>query len=183
MEDGRYRHAGGARRVPPPDRLQRLRARRNATQPVAGRTVDCPTCAIAGQTAAYNSIGWNNRHTFTGQLDYHGEFGPLTLLAGFFYYDDNFKSQTSANSGGAGLIRHCAFNSGSSRRRPGAPSSTRPTTSATSSSSTPVSVTISDKKRLYGAAVGRDRRLLGCEHELLPERAGRSACWAATTRR
>ncbi len=46
------------------------------------------------------SIGFNRRHTFTQQLDYSGQFGPLTLLAGAFYYNDRFKSVTSADTGG-----------------------------------------------------------------------------------
>jgi iron complex outermembrane receptor protein len=58
-----------------------------------------PNQPTANGTTSFNSIGFNNRHTFTQQLDYSGQFGPLTLLAGAFYYQDKFQSETSYNVG------------------------------------------------------------------------------------
>jgi len=54
---------------------------------------------VTNSNFAYSSIGFNNRHTMTGQLDYSGNFGPLNVLSGFFYYDDEFKSYTSNRAG------------------------------------------------------------------------------------
>ncbi|WP_174273547.1 TonB-dependent receptor [Sphingomonas bacterium] len=39
---------------------------------------------------AYIGIQNNTRRTFTQQLDYNGQFGALTILAGAFYYRDKF---------------------------------------------------------------------------------------------
>jgi len=44
--------------------------------------------AAVGTT--YIGIQFNERQTMTQQLDYEGQFGPLTLLSGLFYYDDKF---------------------------------------------------------------------------------------------
>jgi len=56
------------------------------------------TVRNAINSTGYSSIGFNNRHTMTGQLDYSGTFGALSVLSGFFYYDDEFKSYTSNKS-------------------------------------------------------------------------------------
>jgi iron complex outermembrane receptor protein len=49
-----------------------------------------PRDPAQGFTSAYGSIQRNRRKTFTQQLDYSGQFGPLNLLAGLFYYNDRF---------------------------------------------------------------------------------------------
>jgi iron complex outermembrane receptor protein len=54
---------------------------------------------ITNSALAYSSIGFNNRHTMTAQLDYSGNFGPLSILSGFFYYKDRFRSYTSNKAG------------------------------------------------------------------------------------
>jgi iron complex outermembrane receptor protein len=65
--------------------------------------LDGTTRNATNSALAYSSIGFNNRHTMTGQLDYSGTFGPLSVLSGLFYYDDRFKSQTSAKAGSSAL--------------------------------------------------------------------------------
>jgi iron complex outermembrane receptor protein len=56
--------------------------------------------AAVGTT--YIGIQFNNRSTYTQQLDYSGRFGNLDLLAGIFYYKDDFDNPQGVEDIGLG---------------------------------------------------------------------------------
>jgi iron complex outermembrane receptor protein len=58
------------------------------------------TPAAVGTT--YIGIQFNTRRTLTQQFDYAGNFGPLKLLAGLFYYDDHFATPSGIEDIGIG---------------------------------------------------------------------------------
>ncbi len=67
---------------------------RDAGTPNADTPINTPSVLTA-----FDSEQHNSRKTWVGQLDYNGQFGGLTLLSGFMYYDDKFFALGYADTG------------------------------------------------------------------------------------
>lgn len=61
-----------------------------------------PRDPASGPGFSFNGGGRTHRETFTQQIDFASSFeGPLSLLAGLFYYDDKVQGRTFDDSGSA----------------------------------------------------------------------------------